>query len=120
MQNLLLNEPVLGSLLAAAVGSAVMLDTTEVVGVVSTGVGELVGSTIVELDSVPLLSGVLGLGLAAVLVLRLGILGDVTAEVGPPSPLTPTKRAAVARSRHSQRHSNALAWGALGSNMAAG
>ncbi|KAH8910090.1 hypothetical protein BR93DRAFT_925124 [Coniochaeta sp. PMI_546] len=50
----------------------------------------------------------LRLGLELELELRLGIFADVVV-VDPSSLLTATKRMAAARSRHRQRHSNALA-----------
>lgn len=116
-----MNNAVPSPLLLAAVGPVVVFVAAGLVEVMLNEVEELVGSTVVELDTVLLPTVVLGLGLEVVLVLvlRLGILDDITAVVGASLLLTPTKRAAVARSRHNQRHSNALTRGDLDSTMAA-
>jgi hypothetical protein len=92
-----LNKVVFSPLLSPGVGTVILLESIELVGVVFTEVVELLGSRVVEFDSLPLPSVMLGLGLGLVLVLRLGILDNVAAVVCPSSLLTPTKRVAAAR-----------------------
>jgi hypothetical protein len=111
-----LNNVLFSPLPPAGLGVAVMVGM-EFVEVLLIRLDELLGLVEVELVSTSLLSVVLGLGLAVVSVLRLGILDDVTTVVDPSSLLTPTKRPAAARSKHKQRHSSALNPIPLGSNI---
>ena len=85
MNNVVFRPP-----LSSGVGVAVMLGSTELVEVMLTELAELIGLEVVESNSVSLPSVVLELGAAVVPVLRLGMLDDVTAVVGPSSLLTPT------------------------------
>jgi hypothetical protein len=99
----------------AAVGT---LDSTELVEVTLTKLDEVLGAVATGSGSLSLSSVIVGLGLLViVLVVRLGILDVVTAVVGASSLLTPTKRPAVATSRHRQRHSSPLGQEGLGRSM---
>lgn len=104
-----MNSVVFSGLLPIAVGIGVMLETSMLVEVVLlTEIVGLLRVAVVDFDPASVPSVMLGLRLVLELELRLGIFSDVVV-VDPSSLLTATKRMADARSRHRQRHSNALA-----------